>query len=284
MNARTDLPQGIHTIDADLYHADPCAQPSLSNSLIKTLLTKTPRHAWLQHPRLNPLYEHKDSGSFDIGSAAHALLLEGVTKARRIDADDWRTKDAKLARDAARMDGEIPLLRDQFEAVMAMVEAAKRYIDSTSLRGIFENGHPEQTLIWRDMNTWCRARLDWLTDDRSLILDYKSTAVDGPGEFMRRNIIAHGYDTQSVWYPRGLAAVGHPGARFLFLVQETFSPFMCYLVEPAESLIELATNKISRAVPLWRDCLGSDRWPGYPVEVHQADAPVWALKEEELLT
>jgi hypothetical protein len=284
VNARADLPAGIHSIDADAYHADPCPQPSLSNSLISTLLKKTPRHAWMEHPRLNPMWEPAPGiATFDIGTAAHSLLLEGISKAVRIDADDWRTNAAKEAREAARADGLIPLLPNQYEAVMAMVDAAHCYIGTTSLSGIFDRdrGMAEQTIIWRDSHVWCRARPDWITDDYSLILDYKSTGAEGPGEFMRRNIVAHGYDTQSVWYPRGLAAVGHRNARFLFLVQETFAPFMCYLVEPAESMVELASNKIARALPLWRDCLHRNQWPGYSTNVHQAEAPVWALKEEE---
>jgi hypothetical protein len=222
-----------------------------------------------------------DAQVFDIGTVAHALLLEGDDRAAVIDAEDWRTKAAKEARDAAREAGKIPLLPDQHAAVRDMLQAAHDYIERTDLRGIFSRGKPEQSLIWKDTGVWCRARLDWLTDDRSVILDYKTTGADGPGEFIRRNLITHGYDTQAVFYPRGLGALGHRGARFLFLVQESFAPFMCYLVEPAESMVELATHKISRALPLWRDCLGSNRWPGYSTDVHQADAPMWAMKEEE---
>ena len=283
MNAPAELLQpGIYTIPAEQYHADPAPLPSLSNSLIKTLLNKTPRHAWMDHPRLNPQFQRReDESKFDLGTAAHAMLLEGVNKAKRIDAEDWRTKAAKEARDMARADGLLPMLPDQYAAAMAMHEAARDYIDSTALRGILQAGKPEQTLIWRERHAWCRARLDWLSEDREIILDYKTTAVDGPGDFMRRNIIAHGYDTQAVFYPRGMQALGHRRPRFLFLVQETAAPFLCYLVEPAESMVELATGKVTRALALWGECVGSNRWPGYSTNVHQAEAPVWALKEEE---
>lgn len=277
------LTQGIHQISAEAYHADPCLQPSLSNSLMTVLLNQTPRHAWLRHPRLNPAYEAESGGgAFDIGTAAHAMLLEGENIATVIDAEDWRTKAAQEARDKAYLAGKIPLLKRQHAAVQEMLHVAMAYIDSTSLKGILGRGKAEQTLIWRSANVWCRARLDFLVDDRSVILDYKTTGVAGPAEFIRKQMVAHGYDTQSVFYPQGLNALGHHGARFLFLVQESFAPFMCYLVEPAESMVELASHKITRAMALWRDCLGSDRWPGYSTEVHQADAPVWAIKEEEL--
>lgn len=288
MNARVSLPlgPGIHAIDAATYHADPCETPSLSNSIVRLLATRTPRHAWMAHPRLNParrLIEDAEQ-KFDIGSAAHSLLLEGEDCVRVIDAPDWRTNAAKAARDTARGEGLIPLLPRQHAAVTAMADAARAYIDTTQLRGIFQRGKPEQTVIWRDsLHVLCRARPDWMTDDYSEILDYKSTAVEGPGDFMRRNMVAHGYDTQAVFYPRGVEALGHRRPRFLFLVQEAVAPFLCYLVEPAASMVELATHKLLRALPLWRDCLASNRWPGYSVDVHQAEAPNWALQEEEAM-
>lgn len=154
------LIQGIHQISAETYHADPCVQPSLSNSLMTVLLKQTPRHAWLRHPRLNPAYEAEvGGGAFDIGTAAHAMLLEGENIATVIDAEDWRTKAAQEARDKAYLAGKIPLLSRQHAAVQEMLHAALAYIDSTSLKGILGRGKAEQTLIWRSANVWCRARL-----------------------------------------------------------------------------------------------------------------------------
>ena len=51
------LPAGLHlgVIEAE-YHADPAPEPSLSRSLAHTLLTRSPRHAWQAHPRLNPAW------------------------------------------------------------------------------------------------------------------------------------------------------------------------------------------------------------------------------------
>jgi hypothetical protein len=278
---------GLYTMPAAEYHADPAPAPSLSNSLIRCLLDLTPRHAWLQHPRLNPHFvPFNGEGKFDAGTVAHAMLLEGEDVCQVIDAGDWRTNAAKDARDAARKAGKVPLLSDQHAVVKAMVRAAREYVDSTPLRGVLERAKPEQTLVWREKSgVWCRARLDLLdlTGSDPLILDYKTTGVGGgPAEFARRNVLAHGYDTQSVFYPRGLGALGYGGARFMFLVQEDEPPFMCYLAEPSESLIELANSKVRRALGLWQRCLQSNQWPGYPDSVHQLEAPVWALKDEEI--
>jgi hypothetical protein len=273
---------GIFTMPAAAYHADPAPEPSLSNSVLRVLLTQTPRHAWMTHPRLNPFFEPgAGNGTFDIGSTAHALLLEGMSVAVIVDADDWRTKAAQQARDDARAAGKVPLLLKQHQAVTAMVDAAQAYVgESPLLRGVFERAKPEQVLVWREANVWCRARLDLLTDDRTLVLDYKTTTAPNPDTFIR-SMVGYGYDTQSVFYPRGLAALGHRGARFVFLVQEAVPPFACYEVEPAESMRELANRKIDRGLRRWRECLTTNKWPAYPHGIHQAEAPVWALKEEE---
>jgi hypothetical protein len=66
---------GIHDISAEAYHADPAPVPSLSSTLARLILNRSPRHAWTAHPRLNPDYEGKDSKTFDIGRAAHRAVL-----------------------------------------------------------------------------------------------------------------------------------------------------------------------------------------------------------------
>lgn len=282
MNAPAELLQpGIYTIPAERYHADPAPMPSLSNSLMKHLLRETPRHAWVAHPRLNPTpQEEEGEPKFDIGTAAHSLLLEGVNKAAIIDAKDWKTNAAKEARAAARAKGLIPFLQPQYFATLEMVNAAREYINGNAfLSSVFAAGKPEQTLIWQERHAWCRARLDWLTDDRKVILDYKTTDKDR-ARFVK-GMSENGYDTQAVFYPRGLNALGHAGARFMFLVQEVRAPFLCHLVEPAESLRELGHGKVTRAIRLWADCIASNKWPGYGYDVLQAEATPWALKEEE---
>ena len=96
-----------------------------------------------------------------------------------------------------------------------------------------------------------------------------------------RNMPAHGHDTQAVFYPRSIAALGFDEPRFVFLVQEVKPPHLCYLVEPGVTMTELGTLKMNRAMRLWADCLHSNRWPSYPPQPITAEAPTYALKEEE---
>ena len=280
---------GIHTIPAALYHADPTDAPSLSNSIIKTLLTKSPHHAWLKHPRLNPQYQATEDSKFDLGSAAHSMLLEGIDKVQVIDADDWRTKEAKASRDRARSSGLIPMLHHQYSEALMMVKVAQDYVARSMLGNIFMDGKPEQTLVWQEFNAdngrydagiWCRGRIDWLTTDHSIILDYKTTAIANPGQWMRRSMTSLGYDTQSAFYKRGMKAIGRVVPDFVFLVQEDTAPYSCYLVRAAPTMQESGDRKVQEAIDKWSECLATNTWPGYPETIHEADAPAWETVDE----
>lgn len=274
---------GLHTLPSGVYHADCCPAPSLSNSIIKTLLNKSPKHAWLKHPKLNPAYAATEDAKFDLGSAAHSLLLEGYDCCQVIDAEDWRTKDAKAARDRARASGLIPMLHHQYEEAVEMVEVAKDYLARSVLGNIMADGKPEQSLVWTDDETgiWCRGRLDWLTNDHSMILDYKTTSVPNPGAFCRSSMGSFGYDTQDAFYTRGMRAIGRVAPEFVFLVQEDTAPYSCYLVACAPSMKALAEHKVQRAIGLWAECLATDTWPGYAETIYHAEAAAWAVAEEE---
>jgi hypothetical protein len=271
----------VDAMPFDTYHGDPCPTPALSNGIIKPLLQQSPYHAWLQHPRLNPACARDDAAKFDLGTAAHALLLEGADRCRIIEADDFRTKAAREERDLAYADGATPLLRAQYDAARIMVDRACAFLEHTEFAGVLSRGKPEQSFFWQEQNgIWVKARADHLTHERDLIVDYKSTGL--PPAKWKRAMPDHGYDVQSLLYQRGMSVLGHR-TRFVFLVQETSLPHACWLVEASESMRELANMKIARAVRTWGECLKTGRWPSYPTAVQNVEAPNYALIEEESL-
>lgn len=270
------LPHGIHDIAAAEYHSDPCETPSLSASVAKILVEKSPLHAWCAHPRLNPNYKPEESETFDYGTAAHAMLLEGRRSGLRVvEADDWRTKGAREQREIARAEGKTPILARQLSNVERMVLAAKAKVHQSELAGIFEQGKPEQTLIWREGKVWCRARLDWLTHKFVVdTLDYKTTQNAEPGAFCR-SLWGLGYDVQEAFYRRGLRALGRPDPRFVFLAQEVEPPFACSLISLDPQSQAIGDAKVEEAIRLWGRCLEADKWPGYPTQIAYSDAPAY---------
>lgn len=272
---------GIHNIPVAVYHADPCPQPSLSNSIANVLISQSPLHAWHQHPRFNAACTPKESSRFDIGSAAHMLLLErradGIVV---VEANDWRTKAAKEARDAARANGQYPILTHHYARVTEMIKAARLYIETTELAGLFENGHAEQTVIWREEDAWCRARPDFLSEALNVVLDYKTTENAEPEAFIRQ-IGRMNYDLQAEFYTRGVSAQdgGYSALNFVFLAQEISPPYACSLISLANSYRAIGQQKVERALSLWKHCTATDKWPSYSTRIAYAEPAPWQLTE-----
>jgi len=268
---------GIYTMKAEEYHADPCPKPSLSASIAKELLAQSARHAWWAHPKLNPAFEREDEGKFDVGTAVHAYLLEGESNFAIVAADNWQTNKAKDARAAARLAGQTPLLTEQWERVQEMATAAREQlaVHADPPRPL-ATGKPEQTIVWREGEIWCRARLDWLHEDRKTIDDYKSTGASANPTAWSRLLLNMDFDVQAAFYLRGLKAVAGVDAIFRFVVQETYKPYALSVIGMTPELLELAERKVRHALAAWSHCLEGNVWPGYPTATCWAELPGWA--------
>lgn len=268
---------GVYDLTAEEYHSDPCFEPSLSNSIAKLLVSRTPRHAWAAHPRLNPAYEAEHADKFDLGSAAHAFMLNDELAFAVIDADDWRTKEAKAIRDDAREAGKIPLLKEQWERVQMMVRSGRRQLDAhKEASNAFTNGSPEKTLIWKEGDVWCRARLDWAPNSGPFFDDYKTTSASADPDEWARILFSLGFDMQAAFYLRGIKALGlHKDPQFRFVVQELSEPFALCVMGLVPAALDLAEHKVARAIDIWRTCLKANYWPGYPDRTCYIEAPAW---------
>ncbi len=269
---------GLYTIPADEYHADPCPAPSLSSSIGRILISESPLHAWTAHPRLNPAYAHEEKEAFDLGSAAHALLLEGADRMIVIDADSYRTKAAQEARDAARERGAHPVLATKYRDVQAMVQRAHEAIARCpDLSGItLADGEAEKVAIWQEGDAWMRARFDWIAHDRRLVLDYKTTAASASPEQWPRTMAGMGGEFQGAFYHLANERTGGPeGAKFVFVVQETTPPYACSLQGLSPAYLELGYSKVREAITTWQRCMASGIWPAYTPRICWMEPPAW---------
>lgn len=275
---------GCYDMPQAEYLADPCEVPSLSNSIIKTLLDWSPAHAWREHPKLNPDYRPEHKTEFDIGTAFHDLFLEGWDRVEVIDAADWRKNETKQKRDEARAVGLIPLLKADYENVKAMIltanEALLKHEDAALA---FKDGQSEQTLIWNEDGVKCRARLDWKPDNGRVFTDLKTTNVSAnPDRWIRTQLFGTGCDIQAAWYCRGIRAVlGIANPVFQFCVVETEPPYALSVIAVGEAVMDLANKKIDHALKIWAECLASDLWPAYPNRTHWADLPSYLIQRWE---
>jgi hypothetical protein len=277
---RKSFDEGIHQISAERYHADPCRQPSLSSHIASLMCSRSPRHAWAAHPRLNPDFERMDEAKFDMGTATHALLLQGEQVCHVVEADDWRTKVAKEVRDKAREEGLIPLLPHQWEQVKLMCDSVRAQLSMLDLDPqALTEGHAERALIWEEDGVWCRALVDWLHDDHTAIDDLKTTGTSAhPDEWGRRTMWNIGADVQVAFYLRGLRKLTGQEADFRFLVVENAPPFAVSAVSLAPSALDLANDKVEWAIAKWRECTRTGVWPAYSTSVARTEAPPWEME------
>lgn len=268
---------GLHeAISADDYHAD----AALSSGIAKLLVDRSPAHAWVAHPKLNPNWQPEVDDKFDIGTAAHRLLLEGENCIVEGDYKDWRTTEAKDFKEAARAAGQIPLLIPQANRVRQMVEFARMQMDKNwHDLALFTKGKPEQVISWvDDHDVVCRARIDWLHDETYVIDDYKTTTASADPRKWERTMYGMGADLQVAFYLRGLQRLGLKEARtedWRFVVQECYPPYALAVISLAPSAYALAQDKIDKAIGIWAECMENDFWPAYPSRVASIEVPTW---------
>ena len=268
---------GIYPLSEQEYHADPCPSPSLSSSIARTLISQSALHAWFEHPKLNPAHQAEEDDKFDVGTAAHAYLLQGESRVAVLNYRDWRTNDAKAAKALARKEGKIPLLADRWGEIQAMAEAVRRQLElHEEPPRPLSGGRPELTLVWQEDGIWCRARLDWLHDNERTIDDLKTTEGSAqPDAWIRNQLYGNGYDVQAAFYLRGLRAVLKRDGVFRFVAAESRPPYAASVIGLAPEALELGHKKVEHAIAAWRHCLESGTWPGYPTRTCWAEVPAW---------
>lgn len=262
---------GIYEMAKDDYHA---LKDMLSASVAKLLLEKSPAHA--RYARDNPSANTKQS---DRGTVAHALLFEGVDCAMWLDYPDWRTKASQEAREAAREAGKIPVLTKDQTAICEMTQAALNAWNACpDLEGYRPaNGEAERVLIWGDKGVLCRARPDWISHDRRVIIDGKFTEMCAAPEQAPANLVNRAFDQRAAFYVRGAQELARTETKYLYLFQETEPPYCTSIVGVAPAMLELGMRKVDHALTVWENCVTNNDWPGYDSRIAWADPPDWAI-------
>lgn len=263
---------GVYELTDEEYFAGPLARTSLSSTGVRRLLECPAR---FRHNQLNPSPPKR---TFDLGHAAHQLVLGAGPELVRIDADEWRTKAVKEEVAAVRERFAVPLRPADWDAVHGMAEALQAHPLAPKL---FVRGVPERSLVWRDGATGvlCRAKADWLRTDG--IVDYKS-CDRADAASLRKSIWNYGYYIQAAFYLRGLRANQHmPQPFFAFVAQEKEPPYLVQVVQLTADYLALGDRRCAEALELYARCAEADDWPGYPADdIPEIEPPAWARTEE----
>ena len=259
---------GIYDMPEEQYHA----HPALSFSAAKKLLHPS-CPAIFRHAMDNPQPRKRE---FDLGHAAHKVVLGEGSELHVVDADSYRTKKAQEERDAAYARGDIPVLPHEFDQVQAMAAQVRAHAVAGPL--FAEDGLAEQSLFWTDPETGvpCRARLDWLSHR---IGDYKTSTSAEPGHIARK-VDDFGYYMQADWYLSGAIHLDlvAPDAEFWFVFQDKNPPYLVTVVELDDVALKIGHERNQQAREIYRDCLKSGVWPGYSNTIERVSLPFWSQR------
>ncbi|TPE53053.1 PD-(D/E)XK nuclease-like domain-containing protein [Amaricoccus solimangrovi] len=276
---RIDRP-GVFDLSDEQYHADPAPLPSLSSGLVRQIINRSPLHAWTACPRLNPDFAPRQSDAFDVGRAAHTMLLGKGAGIAVIDADDWRSKDARAERDAARAAGKTPMLVAQFEAANALVTAARRQLGAFGI-DLLPVERNELAAFAQIDGIWCRALVDHApADPRRPLVDLK-TCEDASPDACIKSVTSYGYAAQAAHYQDVWEAATGERRGFRFAFIEKAPPFGVSVIklhddeaDDADWMLD-ARHQCAEARRIWGECLRTGQWPGYPPRVAVVGAPAF---------
>lgn len=276
------LGAGVHQIEAEAYHRDPCPEASLSSTLAKTMLAQSPLHAWTASPRLNPDWEPVDKKTFDIGRAAHRAVLgaggDYIAIPEEILASNGAasTKEAKAFIADAQAAGKTPLKEAEVDQIHAMRDKAAAKL--AALQIDLDPARSEMVAIAQIDGVWCRAMIDNVPLDARLpIYDFKTCENASP-EACQKAILNYAYDVQAEHYRQVWHAATGEDRVFRFVFQEKSAPHEVCVIELGADTLLIARKKIARAREMWGICMQNAQWPGYPLGVHRVDLPTWAIE------
>jgi len=261
---------GIYSgVTNSAYHAD----PALGSTSLKTLATKTPAH--YQWDKAHP----KSSAAFDIGTAAHSLILEqdesGVVV---IDVETKRGKAWTEPADAATAAGKIALTAKEWVQVKAMRDSVMAH---PVARELFTEHKAEESVFWKEDGLTLKCRPDaWKP---GLLVDLKTTRDANPNTF-GKTAHEYGYHQSAAHYIDGVKAATGEELPFHFVLVEKTEPYLVSVVAELDiEAVNIGRQLNDRAKRIFRECVTSNNWPGYPT-AENVPLPMWAIYQtEELL-
>lgn len=276
-----DAPVIRDDLTADAYHAD---RTSVSSSGLRALLAPG-CPAQFKYDRDNPAAPKRE---FDLGHAAHKLVLGEGPDFEIIDFPDYKKVAAQRLRDDAHEAGLVPLLTKEHDMVQAMAQAIRQHPVAGPLF-MPDAGRAELSIFWTDPRTGvrCRCRPDWMPhrqeNGRLVVVDYKTAKAVDP-DALARAVYERGYHAQAALYLDGVKAAGLAGDQmpaFIFAFQSKTPPYLVHLVELDFPALALGAARNERALRIYAECERTGTWPGFNDRITYLPLPPWAERKDQ---
>lgn len=275
-------------MDVQAYFDDPCPEPSLSQSLAKILIDRSPLHAAVAHPRLTTQEVDDEAEKYVkakvIGDAAHKIMIGRGKDLVVCKADSWRSDKAKQLRAEAEAAGKVAILAKHHETAESIVRVAHEQLGRHQEKDCFTNGAGEVALIWQEGPLWFRCLVDWLHDGLLTVDDYKTSGMSVAAHVLGNRACDAGWHIQAAMIERGLDVLDPEGAgrrRFRFIAQEQEAPYALNVMIMDEHWLTMGRKMLQHAVDIWAQCIRENKWPGYPPFAVWPEYPGW--KESQWL-
>jgi len=274
---------GIYDIPIEIYHDDPCIEPSISSSGLRIIENQSPAHYWATSPYNPDRIEEEQKDHFNLGSAAHTLILgesgfRDKYVVRPAKWDSWRTTAAKEWRDEMVDLGRMVLTDEQIAAIRGIAANMEKHPEIK--QGILR-GQIEKSLIWKDQETgiWLRARPDVIPTDSNIVIDLKTTA-DATARSVMRGFVDHGYHIQLAIIRWGFQAVLARDVEMFGMVYAETKPPHVVTVRPVDdNFIYWGMCVARRALRKFAECMEKQEWPGYETDGIPISPPDWLSKK-----
>ena len=224
------------------------------------------RHSNLKHIGQSPAhYLHRlrrsgdKSRSMDVGTAIHAVLLEGKKPIVFEGEDGKKAVRSGKRWEAFKADNEGQLILSASECrdVMGAVDAIRRNGFAMTL---LEGEHEREIKPWTVAGRECGGRPDVTHPAR--ITELKTGQTSCPIKFVRHGLRL-GYAGQLGWYQEGLENEDGTVRECWIVAVEAFAPYVVTTFELTKRCLEQARKQNTLWVETLRVCEDGNFWPGY---------------------
>jgi len=193
------------------------------------------------------------------------------------------TKAGKLEYDALVAEhGENNILSfDDYQHILGMQKAIREDEDTKSL--LDKVLSTEVSLLWKQNDIDCKARLDAISGNR--IIDLKTTQSASIHSF-GTSFFKYGYELQAAHYLSGAKRLRLGVSEFVFIAIEKKPPYALALYKLSPASLEVAMGQVQQLTREYARCKRENVWPGYPKGIQELTLPDWKsnfnnLEEQE---